>query len=233
MMFAPHRKHIYESTWPVHISLKTCVWTSMACYGDSFIFLWRWCSYLTGNISIPLHDLLRDSLYFLVCRITILAGEGFAGSARHPRYVATPEKCDRERDIVLTKPLAIQLMRTKRNFTSLDFRSWIGSTRTNDMDSLRKEITTINKNFCEELIGHFPFTVIWVSESTNRKKTSVRMRIDANKTSWEDVMFVLLMHTVETASDDVTLSFMKIRPGIQVILRWLSWQSEMMQCWYY
>jgi hypothetical protein len=44
-----------------------------------------------------------------------------------------------------------------------------------------------------------------------------------------------MKYTIEMASDGMTYvpSFMKVGPGMQVILSLLPRQSERLQCWYY
>jgi hypothetical protein len=100
-MFVPHRKHTYKPPRPVtettlvfygdvRTSRETHLCASMACYGNTFTFLYRdnvrtsqkthlwastacygtawWFSYLTGITPIGLHGLLRRQLYFVISR---------------------------------------------------------------------------------------------------------------------------------------------------------------------
>jgi hypothetical protein len=55
-------------------------------------------------------------------------------------------------------------------------------------------VTVFNKQFWEELIACFPFTVIPVSY-ISRKKTSVDM-LNVIKTIWEAAVLILLMGVI-------------------------------------
>jgi hypothetical protein len=95
-----------------------------------------------------------------------------------------------------------------------------------------------NKNFWEELIVYFPFTIILISDTTSRKNTLVCMR----KTIWFGRLQCwyywwewFMKYAVEMVSGGMIWvpSFMKIGSSIQVILRLLPRHSERLQSWYY
>jgi hypothetical protein len=99
-----------------------------------------------------------------------------------------------------------------------------------------------NKKIWEELFAYFSFTVIWISDTIIKKKTSVCMHNEANKTiqfgrlqCWYYWWKWYIKYAVEMASDGKIYapSFMTIGSGICVILRVLPQQAERLQCWYY
>jgi hypothetical protein len=97
-----------------------------------------------------------------------------------------------------------------------------------------------NTKFWEELIACFLFTVIWVSDTTSREKTSVCLHNGANKTTqfgrlqcWYYWWGRFMKYTTEMVSDGMTFvpSFMMTGSGVQVILRLLPRESERLQWW--
>jgi hypothetical protein len=101
-----------------------------------------------------------------------------------------------------------------------------------------------NKKFWEELITYLSINVILVSDTTNRKKTLVSMRIEMNKIiqfgglhCWYYWWKWIIGHIVQMASDDMIYSylpsFMKIGLDNQVIIRLLPRYSERLQCLHY
>jgi hypothetical protein len=90
--------------------------------------------------------------------------------------------------------------------------------------SNNKTYYAINKKFCEELIVYFPFTSIWVPDTMSRKKTLVYMHKENNK---KIQLLLGVIYEVHCWDGMIyILSFMKIRSGIQIILRVLPQQSE-------
>jgi hypothetical protein len=84
------------------------------------------------------------------------------------------------------------------------------------------------KKFWEELMAYFHFTIIWVSDTTSRKKTVVCMRNEVSKTirfgslqCWYYWWEFFMKCTIEMASEGMIYvpHFMKIGTCVQAIWR--------------